>query len=91
MDQGHQLLFMALQVLHFIRPRKPTQLLTAWKISSHTLTCDENHERQGEATVQVLLEAVDNKPPKRIRPRDLQKLINSLKFRKSCGIDGIPN
>jgi hypothetical protein len=39
MDQGHQLLFMVLHALNFIRPRKPTQLLTAWKISSHTMTC----------------------------------------------------
>jgi hypothetical protein len=44
-----------------------------------------------EARVQALLEAVDKKPPERIRPCDLQKLINSLKLRKFCGIDGIPN
>jgi hypothetical protein len=25
------------------------------------------------------------------KPCDLQKLINSLKLKKSCGIDGIPN
>jgi hypothetical protein len=30
-------------------------------------------------------------PPERTRPCDLQKIINSLKLRKSCGIDGIPN
>jgi hypothetical protein len=35
--------------------------------------------------------AVDNNPPERIRPFDLQKLINSLKLRKACGIDDIPN
>jgi hypothetical protein len=29
--------------------------------------------------------------PKRIRPCDLQKLIESLKLRKACGIDRIPN
>jgi hypothetical protein len=52
--------------------------------------CEENHERRVEARVQALLEAVD-KPPDRIRPRDLQKLQNSLKLRKACGIDGIPN
>jgi hypothetical protein len=44
-----------------------------------------------EARVKVLLEDVDNSPPQRIRPRDLQKLINSLKLRKPCGIYGIPN
>jgi hypothetical protein len=30
-------------------------------------------------------------PPERIRPCDLQKRINSLKLKKACGIDGIPN
>jgi hypothetical protein len=31
-------------------------------------------------------------PPKKIiRPCDLQKLLNSLKLKKACGIDGIPN
>jgi hypothetical protein len=30
-------------------------------------------------------------PPQRIRPCDLQKLLNSLKLKKACGIDGIPN
>jgi hypothetical protein len=53
--------------------------------------CDENHERRVEAKVQALLETVDKNPPQRIRPCDLQKLIKSLKLRKSCGIDGIPN
>jgi hypothetical protein len=53
--------------------------------------CDDNHERRVEAGVQALLETVDKDPPQRIRPCDLQKLINSLKLRKACGIDGIPN
>jgi hypothetical protein len=43
-----------------------------------------------EARVQAVLETVDN-PPQRIRPCDLHKLINSLKLKKACGIDGIPN
>jgi hypothetical protein len=30
-------------------------------------------------------------PPERIRPCDLQKLLNSLKLKMACGIDGIPN
>jgi hypothetical protein len=30
-------------------------------------------------------------PPEKIRPSDLKKLINSLKLKKACGIDGIPN
>jgi hypothetical protein len=53
--------------------------------------CDENHEWQVEARVQALLKAVDNSPPQRIRPCDLQKLINSLNLRKACKIDGIPS
>jgi hypothetical protein len=44
-----------------------------------------------EAIVQALLEAVDINPPERIKPCDIQKLINFLKFRKACGMDGIPN
>jgi hypothetical protein len=45
--------------------------------------CDENHKRQVEARVRTLLEAVDNNSPERIRPCDLQKLVNSLKLRKA--------
>jgi hypothetical protein len=52
---------------------------------------DENHERQVEARVQALLKADDSNPPERIRPCDLQKLLNSLKLKKACGTDGIPN
>jgi hypothetical protein len=59
--------------------------------STHRDLCDENHERRVETRVQTLLEAVDSKPPERIRPCNLQQLISSLKLRKSCGIDGIPN
>jgi hypothetical protein len=50
---------------------------------------DENHERQLEARVQALLETVDNDSSKRLRPCDLQKLMNPLKLRKVCGIDEI--
>jgi hypothetical protein len=53
--------------------------------------CDYNHERRVEARVQVLLETVDNSPPERVRPCDIKNLIYSLKLRKACGIDGIPN
>jgi hypothetical protein len=53
--------------------------------------CEENHERQVEAGFQALLEAVDSNPPERIRPCDLWKLLNSLKLKKACVIDGIPN
>jgi hypothetical protein len=44
-----------------------------------------------EARVQALLEAVDSDFPEIIRPCDLQKLLNTLKLKKACGIDCIPN
>jgi hypothetical protein len=43
------------------------------QFTPHNL-CEENHERQVEARVKVLLEAVDFTRPERIRPCDLQKL-----------------
>jgi hypothetical protein len=58
---------------------------------THQDLCDENNERQIKSTVQALLEAVDNKNPLRIRPCELQKIINSLKLRKSGEIHGISN
>jgi hypothetical protein len=58
---------------------------------THHDLCDENHEQQVEARVQALLEVVDNNPLEKIRPCDLHKLLNSLKLRMACGIDGIPN
>jgi hypothetical protein len=70
--------------------KKPNQFLTAWKFSSRHL-CDDNQERRVEARVQALSETVDNNPSHSIRPRNIQKLIKSLKLRKACGIDGIPN
>jgi hypothetical protein len=60
------------------------------QFTPHNL-CDDNHERRMEARVQALLDTVDNDPFRRIRPCDLQKLINSLKLKKVFGIDGIPN
>jgi hypothetical protein len=48
--------------------------------------CDENYERRVKARVQALLEAVDSNPHEGIRPCDLQKLINSLKLKKACGL-----
>jgi hypothetical protein len=53
--------------------------------------CDENHKRRVEARVHALLNTVDNSSPQKIRPCDLKKFINSLKLRKACRIDGIPN
>jgi hypothetical protein len=51
--------------------------------------CEENHEHRVEVRVQALLKAVDNDHPERTIPRDLQKLIDSLKLRKACGNVGI--
>jgi hypothetical protein len=51
--------------------------------------CDENHEQRVEARIQALLKTAENNPHQRIRARDLQKLINSLKLRKAYGIDCI--
>jgi hypothetical protein len=60
------------------------------QFTSHDL-CDENHERQVETTVQVLLESASGTPLGKLRPCDIQNLANSLKLRKTCGLDGIPN
>jgi hypothetical protein len=45
----------------------------------------------GVHRVEALFEAVDNNAPERIRPCQLKKLVNFLKLRKACGIEGIPN
>jgi hypothetical protein len=60
------------------------------QFTQHDL-CDENHERRVEADVQTLLDTVDTTPPQRISSCDVQKIIKSLKLKKACGIDGIPN
>jgi hypothetical protein len=54
--------------------------------------CDENHEWWVEARVQLLLEAVENNPYPRKNETICHTEINkSLKLRKTCRIDGIPN
>jgi hypothetical protein len=60
------------------------------QFTSHIL-CDENHERQVETTVKALLAFVSGTPLGKIRPCDVHNLANSLKLRKACGLDGIPN
>jgi hypothetical protein len=60
------------------------------QFTSHDL-CDENHEREVETTVQALLASVDGTPLGKVRPCEVHKLANSLKLRKACGLDGIPN
>jgi hypothetical protein len=52
--------------------------------------CEGNHKRQVETRVKYL-EAIDINPPEKIKPSDLQKLINCLKLRKASGSDGITN
>jgi hypothetical protein len=44
-----------------------------------------------EANFQALLETEDTNPTEKVGPCDLQKLVNSLKLRNACGIDGIKN
>jgi hypothetical protein len=53
--------------------------------------CDENHKQRVEARVQALLETADDTHLEKLRPCDIQKLVKSLKLRKACGLDGIPN
>jgi hypothetical protein len=58
--------------------------------TSHDL-CDENHERQVETKVQAPLSSVDCTPLGKIRSCEIRKLVSSLKLRKACEVDGIPN
>jgi hypothetical protein len=52
--------------------------------------CDENHKRRVEARFQDILEVEDG-PPEKTRLCDFLKLPSSLKLRRICGIDGVPN
>jgi hypothetical protein len=58
---------------------------------THHDLCDAHHERRVEAFVQDILETEDTDPSEKIRPSDLKELINSLKIKRACEIDGIPN
>jgi hypothetical protein len=90
-DQGHQLPFMVFTPK--FHPSENANIISDClenQFAPHDL-CDYNHERRVEGTVQALLETVDNIPPERVRPCDSQNLINSLKLRKACGIDGTLN
>jgi hypothetical protein len=49
--------------------------------------CDENHKWWVEPRVQAL----HNTPLGKVRPYNIHKLVNSLKLRKACGLDGVPN
>jgi hypothetical protein len=50
---------------------------------------DEDHKWQLVARVLALLETVESNSSERIRPCEIQKLINSLKLEKACGIDSM--
>jgi hypothetical protein len=60
------------------------------QFASHDL-CDENHERRVETSVQALLASVDDNMLEKVRPCGIQKLVKTLKLRRACGLDGIPN
>jgi hypothetical protein len=44
-----------------------------------------------EARVQTLLASVYDTLVEKVKPCDIQKLVKSLKLRKACGIDRVPN
>jgi hypothetical protein len=44
-----------------------------------------------ETTAKAVLASVSGTPLEKIRPCDIHNLANSLKLRKACGLDGIPN
>jgi hypothetical protein len=41
--------------------------------------CDENHERRVEARVPALLDTVDDSPPQKIRPKEINKFLEIKK------------
>jgi hypothetical protein len=90
MDHVRQLLFMVIQVISSIRESQcncwvfGNAIFTTWFVWRKPWTASGGCSPS-------LHETVDNGPPVRTRPCDLQKLINSLKLRKACGIYGTPN
>jgi hypothetical protein len=64
--------------LKFLPLEKANASADCVETSSHHMTCVKKTMSCGW---RIQLEAVDNNPPERIRPCDLQKLINSLKLR----------
>jgi hypothetical protein len=53
--------------------------------------CEKSHEWQLEAGIQALSEAMDNSLPEKAKPCDVQNLIISLRLRRACRTNGIPN
>jgi hypothetical protein len=65
MDQGHHLPFSLLGLkYHLVDKANATADCLENQFTPHDL-CEENHERQVEARVQALLEAVNSAPPKK--------------------------
>jgi hypothetical protein len=56
------------------------------KTRSHLLTCATNGGQRPSSARKCR-----RQPFGKLRPCAIQKLINALKLRKACGIDGIPN
>jgi hypothetical protein len=52
---------------------------------------DKNHMRQVETGVQALFASANDTPLGKVQPCVIHKLVNSLKLRKACGFDSIPN
>jgi hypothetical protein len=77
---------------------RETAVARQWFSIRHVIVANNAH-----AIIEEVLEKVfsvwsvlklyneDQRTLQRIRPCDLRKIINSLKLRKACGIDGIPN
>jgi len=93
MDQRHQPVFMVIPALNSFQRKKPTCLLIFSKISSHRMTCVTNIMKTGWRLVSKLClkQRIEPPPPEIVRPCDVQKLINSLELRKTCGMYDIPN
>jgi hypothetical protein len=89
MDQRHQLnfIFHGDFGLTFYLSEKANALLIAWETISHHMICSTKTINAGW---RLDLKSCNN-PSEKIRPRELQKLVNSLKLTKVCAIDGIPN
>jgi hypothetical protein len=52
--------------------------------------CDEKYRGRVEAGVEAMLEGVEDTLSGKVRPCDIQKLIESLKLRQTCRNDDIP-
>jgi hypothetical protein len=51
--------------------------------------CGETQTRWMKFRAKAVLETVDNSLSKKVRPSDVRGLINTLRIRKACGLNGI--